>query len=191
MKPPYWVWGPTPAAVTDAMSLRNFPVSEPGKSKADGDKAIFNHVVTGRAACLSNETLPLSSHTDWTRQKHVTQGGPMSIFRWKPPKIWRRRAQSWTGCILAAGLCSLEVARNCFAHWEMGNQRLIDPLPHSGTSFPFSRSPSWSPLFCLHYSIDVYINVFALFSKRLRFLMVTWFNYWLIKINWLNQNKLV
>lgn len=126
----------------------------------------------GRSWALS---LGLSGPAESTLVKGMTFG--LSV---KNPPGEGLGADSW-------GPCS-SPAHSPFLHLSLARP---DPLPHSGTSFPFSRSPSWSPLFCLHYSIDVYINVFALFSKRLRFLMVTWFNYWLIKINWLNQNKLV
>lgn len=66
---------------------------------------------------------PLSSHSDWTRQKHMTQAGPMSLFPMKVTNIWRR-THPWTGSVLTAGLCSPEVARNGFVHWEVENQRL-------------------------------------------------------------------
>lgn len=48
------------AAVTDAMSLRNFPVSEPGKSKADGGKAGWPD--RSLAPALQRRHQPLSPH---------------------------------------------------------------------------------------------------------------------------------
>lgn len=35
----------------------------------------------------------------WTRQKHLTQAGPTSLFHLKPARIKTKRVQSWTGCI--------------------------------------------------------------------------------------------
>jgi len=79
-------------------------------------------MVIRRAACLSNETLSFLASLIGPGRSTWPKLGQWASSLWKSQNL--EENTSLNGSVLTAGLGSPEVARNCFVHWEVENQRL-------------------------------------------------------------------